>query len=224
MAAYDHEEQEQLEEIKTWWRVYGNRVINVVAAVAIAVAGWQGWNWYQNNRAAQASAIFSVLQNAVQANDVQRIKATSGELLDKFSRTSYASLGALTAAKALVEAGEASSAKLQLSWLVEHGKDEMRDMGRLRLATLLLDEKQYDEALKVLEGKVASGFEARFADTRGDLLVAQGKKTEAAAAYQAALKNLDKTQGSEQRFGQSSAVYREILRQKLDSLGVEGVA
>ena len=224
MAAYDLEEQEQLEEIKAWWKAYGNRVINVVAAVAIAAAGWQGWNWYQNNRSAQASAIFGVLQNAVQTNDIPKIKVISGELLDKFSRTSYASLGALTAAKALVEAGDASSAKLQLTWLAEHGKDEMRDMGRLRLATLLFDEKQYDEALKVLDGNIISGFEARFADTRGDILAALGKKNEAAAAYRAALKNLDEAEGSEQRSGQSRAVYREILRQKLDSLGVEGVA
>ena len=127
-------------------------------------------------------------------------------------------------AKALVEAGDASSAKLQLTWLAEHGKDEMRDMGRLRLATLLFDEKQYDEALKVLDGNIISGFEARFADTRGDILAALGKKNEAAAAYRAALKNLDEAEGSEQRSGQSSAVYHEILRQKLDSLGVEGVA
>jgi len=221
MATYDLEEQEQLAEIKVWWKQYGNLLINILTAAALIVVAWQGWSWYQRSQSTQASMVFNVLQKAVQEKDSQRIKAASGELLEKFSGTSYAPLGALSAAKALVDAGDVKTARLQLLWVVEHGKDELRDLARLRLTALMLDEKAYDEALKQLDGKVSPGFAARFADMRGDLLNAQGKKAEALAAYQAALAGLDPGKGSASLQGwqmQANAVYRELVQQKLDAL------
>lgn len=222
MATYDLEEQEQLAEIKTWWKQYGNLLINVLTAAALVAIAWQGWNWYQRNQSAQASMIYGVLQKAVADNDSQRIKAASGELVEKFGGSSYASLGALTTAKALLDGGDAKTAKLQLQWVVEHGRDELRDLGRLRLAAVLLDEKAYDEALKQLDGKAGPGFAARFADNRGDVLAAQGKSADAQAAYREALAKLDEAgaKNAEQGWqGQSGAVYRELLQQKLDAVG-----
>jgi predicted negative regulator of RcsB-dependent stress response len=221
MATYDLEEQEQLDEIKVWWKQYGNLLINILTGAALIVIAWQGWNWYQRNQSAHAAMIFNVLQQAVQDKDTQKLKAASGELVEKFAGTSYAALGALTTAKAMVDAGDAKTAKLQLLWVVEHGKDELRDIARLRLAAVLLDEKAYDQALQQLDGAVSTSLAARFADTRGDVLSAQGKKAEALAAYQAALAKLDASgrPGSEGWEGQSHTVYRELVQQKLDALG-----
>ena len=223
MATYDLEEQEQLAEIKAWWKQYGNLLTNVLLAAVIAVAAWQGWNWYQRSQAGQAAMIYNGLQGAVQAKDSQKIKASTGELLEKFGGSKYASLGALTAAKALFDAGDAKTAKVQLLWVAEHGEKELRDLARVRLAGLLIDEKAYDQALKQLEGEVSPGFEARFADVRGDVFFAAGRKAEALAAYREAFDSLDAiTTGmssAKQRPGQSTAVYREIVQQKIDALG-----
>jgi predicted negative regulator of RcsB-dependent stress response len=52
MATYDLEEQEQIAEIKAWWKQYGNLVVGIVTAVSIGVIAWQGWNWYQRGQAA----------------------------------------------------------------------------------------------------------------------------------------------------------------------------
>ncbi|MBI2306187.1 MAG: tetratricopeptide repeat protein [Rhodocyclales bacterium] len=224
MAAYDLEEQEQLAEIKAWWKQYGNLVTGIVTAAAVGVLAWQGWNWYQRNQAAQASAVYSVLQRAALEKDTQKTKAAAGELVEKFGGTAYAPLGALTAAKALYEAGDAKSAKAQLAWVAENGKDELRDLGRLRLAAVLLDEQAYDEALKVLGTSHSAGFDTRYAELRGDVLFAQGKKAEAAAAYRAALTALenaakDGKARSTLQAREANAPYREMLQQKLDSLG-----
>ena len=64
MATYDLEEQEQLDELKTWWTMYGNLVTGILVVVALAVAGWQGWNWWQRQQAVKASAVYSSLQTA----------------------------------------------------------------------------------------------------------------------------------------------------------------
>lgn len=212
MAHYDLEEQEQIDTLKTWWKMYGNLVTGVIVAGSLAVIGWQGWNWYQRSQAAQASAIYGVLEQAVAARDAQKVKAAAGELAEKFGGTTYAALGALVAARQSFEAGDLKTARAQLTWAAENGKDEIRDLARLRLASVLLDEKAYDEALKQLEAAHAAAFAARFLELKGDVLAAAGKKPEARAAYQAAL---DKGEVREGRGGAG----RELLRQKLDSLG-----
>ncbi|HEX5675151.1 MAG TPA: tetratricopeptide repeat protein [Azonexus sp.] len=212
MAHYDLEEQEQIDSIKTWWKMYGNLVTGVILAGSLAVIGWQGWHWYQRSQAAQASAIYGVLEQAVAVRDAQRVKAAAGELAEKFGGTSYAALGALVAARQSFEAGDLKTAKAQLSWAADKGKDEIKDLARLRLAAVLLDEKAYDEALKQLESAHAAAFAARFLELKGDVLAAQGKKPEARTAYKAAL---DKGEGHEGRGGAG----RELLRQKLDNLG-----
>lgn len=209
MAHYDLEEQEQIETLKTWWNMYGNLVTAVIVAASIAVIGWQGWNWYQRNQTAQASTIYAVLEQAVAARDAQKVKAAAGELAEKYGRTSYAALGALQAARQSFDAGDAKTAIAQLTWAADNAKDELKDMARLRLAAVQLDEKAYDEALKNLDAAHAPAFDARFQELKGDVLAAQGKKADARVAYKAALdKTADKPGPS-----------RELLQQKLDSLG-----
>jgi len=209
VAHYDLEEQEQIDSLKTWWKMYGNLVSGIVVAASVGVVGWQGWNWYQRGQAAQASAIYGVLEQAVAAKDGQRVKAAAGELTEKFGATAYAPRGALLAAKVSFDAGDLKTAEVQLAWVAEHGQDELRDVARLRLAATLLDDKAYDEALKQLDVAHTAAFAARFAELKGDVLVAQGKKSDAKAAYQAALTKLDSKTGG----------YRDVLQQKLDSLG-----
>jgi len=209
MAHLDLEEQEQIDSLKTWWKMYGNLFTSVVVAASIGAIGWQGWNWYQRSQSAQASAIYGVLEQAVGTQDTAKVKAAAGELAEKFGRTSYAGLGALLAAKQSFEAGDLKTARAQLSWAADNGKDEVRDLARLRLVAVLLDEKEYDAALKQLEATHAPVFAGRFLESKGDVLTAQGKKAEARAAYQAAL---DK---GEAKAGPA----RELLQQKLDSLG-----
>ncbi|MEY2631820.1 MAG: hypothetical protein RIR00_474 [Pseudomonadota bacterium] len=220
MATYDLEEQEQIDNLKAWWKLYGNLVTSALLAVAVAAAGWQGWNWYQRNQAAQASVIFNALQQAVYARDTQKIKVTAGELAEKFGSTTYAPLGALISARALLDAGDVKTAHTQLSWAVSHGDNEVRDLARLRLAAVMLDENTPDEALKQLDATPAPAFAARYAEMRGDILAIQGKKAEARQAYKQAVDKLTgEAVGNDSR---PLTPYRDIVQQKLDSLGENG--
>lgn len=218
MATYDLEEQEQLEELKTWWNMHGTLVTGILVAVALTVAGWQGWNWWQRYQAAQASAVFSTLQAAVAQRDAKRTRTLAGELIDKYSSTSYAGLGALLAARVQVDAGDMMNARVQLAWAAENARDPgLRDLARLRLAAVMLDEKAYDDAMKQLAAEPAAAFAPRFAEMRGDILSAQGKAAEARVAYDLALTRFGAlTKDDEIRQGGG---YKEIVRTKRDSLG-----
>jgi predicted negative regulator of RcsB-dependent stress response len=225
MAVYDLEEQEQLDELKTWWKQYGNLVTGLMLVVALAAAGWQGWNWYQRNQSAQASSVYSALQQSSNQRDAKRSKELAGELIDKYSGSPYAGMGAMLSARTQLEVGDAKTAKLQLQWVAERASDEgLRDLARLRLAVVLLDEKAFDDALVQLGKAPATSFLGRYGEIKGDILAAQGKAVEAKSAYEAALKSIDdpakKADGGEPK----NAAYRDVVQAKLDRVSSMGVA
>jgi predicted negative regulator of RcsB-dependent stress response len=220
MAVYDLEEQEQLDELKTWWKRYGNVVTGILFAAAVGLAAWQGWNWWQRNQAVQASAVFSGLQQAAGQGDAKRVRELAGELIDKYSGTSYAGMGALVSARIQVDRGDAKNAQVQLAWAAEHARDAgLRELARLRLALVLLDEKSYDAALKQLAIEPSAPFAARYAELRGDILAAQGKLGEAVAAYALALEKVDAMMKKDEAGAEAHAAYREVLQSKHDALG-----
>ena len=206
----DLEEQEQLAELKAWWQQYGNLVLLTIIAAAIAFAGWSGWRWYQRSQATQASALYETLSKAARAGDAKAVRDAGGALTEAHPRTPYASMGAFAAARFHADRGEMKSAKAQLQWVVERSPSEdFRDLARLRLAAVLLDEKAYDEALKLLEAKPLEAYAAKFAAQRGDLLLAKNQLAEARAAYKLAL---EKANGG-------SGAFRESVQMRLDALG-----
>lgn len=205
----DLEEQEKLEELKAWWRQYGNLILMSIIAVALAVAGWGAWRWYQRNEAQQASQLYETLAAAARAGDAKALRDAGGALTEGYPRTLHASMGALAAARFHFSRGELKSARAQLQWVIDRSPaEDLRDLARLRLAALLLDEKEYDGALKLLEAKPLQAYAAQFAALQGDVLAAKNQPAEARAAYKAAL----------EKAGEGGAL-RDSVQMRLDALG-----
>lgn len=209
MAAYDLEEQEQIAAIKEWWEKYGNYVTTGITVVCLAAAAWFGWRWYQANQSAQAGVLYAAVEEALQKNESPKAQDAAAQLENKFGGTGYAARGALLAAKLAFEAGDRAAAKNNYQWVIDHAsEDELKQLARLRLATVLLDEKQYDQALQTLDAKHDDAIDALYSDLKGDVLAAAGKNAEAKAAYQAAFAKLD-----------PKSPYRNFVQVKLDALG-----
>lgn len=205
-----HDEQESLENLKHWWAKWGNATTWIVLAVLVVAAGFNGWNYWQRRQAAEAAVLYDQVQQAVTANDKAKVARVAADMEDKFGRTAYAQMTALAAAKALYAAGDSAAAKAQLQWAVDHAKDdEYKQIAKLRLSLLLLDEKSYDAGLKVLADAPLDAFKGVVSDRRGDLLAAQGKREDARAAYKVALDTLP----------QSDTSARQLVQFKLDALG-----
>jgi len=206
----DLEEQEHVDELKAWWSRYGTLVVSLAAAVAIGATGWVLWRNYQAGEAAKASAVYDSLAKAAQAGDAKALRDSGGTLAETYPRTLYASMGALVSARFYFDRNDLKNAKAQLEWVIERSPSEdLRDLARLRLGAILLDEKAYDEALKVGDAAHAAAYEAQFAALKGDVLVAKGQAAEAKAAYKLAL----------EKAGTESAAFRESLRMRLEALG-----
>jgi predicted negative regulator of RcsB-dependent stress response len=208
--AYDLEEQEQLAELKGWWRDNGTMVVAVVAAAAIAFAGWQGWRLWQAGQTQQAATLYDTLVKALQADDAKALRDAGGTLVESYPRTLYASMGALASARYHFDKGDLKSARAQLQWVMDRSpSDELKDIARLRLAGVLLDDKAYDEALALLDAKHADAVAAQYAALKGDILVAKKQVPEAKAAYKLAL----------EKAGQREAALRSSVQLRLDGLG-----
>jgi predicted negative regulator of RcsB-dependent stress response len=146
----------------------------------------------------------------VAAGDKAMVARVATDMEDRYSRTAYAQMTALGAAKALYGAGDEAGAKAQLQWVIDHAKDdEFKQIAKVRMASLLLDDKAYDQGLALLAEPQSDAFKGIVADGRGDLLAAQGKRDDARAAYKLALDSLSKNDSSA----------RQLIQFKLDALG-----
>ena len=209
----DLEEQEQLAELKHFWKQYGNIISWVLIVVFGAVAAWNGYQYWQRSQAAQAAVMYDEVERAAVAGDVAKLERALGDMKERFGRTAYAEQAALLAARIYHDKGNLDAAKGALAWVAGKASDDgYQAVARLRLSGILFEAKAYDEALQQLAAPMPSDFNALAADRRGDILLAQGKKAEAKAQYEAAYKGLDERSD-----------YRRIIEVKLNALGVDPV-
>jgi predicted negative regulator of RcsB-dependent stress response len=207
--AYDLEEQEQLATIKAWWNTYGNLVTWLLIIVLAGFSGWSIWNSMQQKSVTQAGQLFDELQKAATAKDSAKTQRAAADMEEKFGKTVYAQMGALTAAKLAFDTDDLKSAKAQLQWVIDNGVDgEYKAIAKIRLAGVLMDEKAYDDGLKILSGEFPAQFESMVSDRKGDILVAQNKLADARVAYRHALDKVDQKNPS-----------RQLIQVKLDAIG-----
>ena len=215
MAALDLHEQEQFEALKARWKDNRKQILGALLIGVVVVGGWRGWQYYQSKQGGDAANLYAEFTRQLDSNDAKRIEAAAAALTDKFASTAYASRAALLAAQAHERVRDIASAKTQLQWVIAHASEaSLKDVARLRLASLLLDEKNYADALTLLEAEHTASFDGLYADLKGDVLSAQGKVDAARSAYQVAI---DKTD--------AKSMYRNLIQMKLDALTLEqGVA
>lgn len=209
MSAYNFEEQEKIEGLKSWWAANGTTMLFAIAVFAATVAGNRLWNHYKAEQAQQAADLYAVLQQQIEkGSELVKITDAAHLLTEGFPGSGYASRAALIAARAAGQAGNDQVARDMLQWALDHAEEpEIKDMARLRLASVLVDESKYDQALKLLDAQHAASFTGLYADLRGDALAAAGKTDEARAAYQKALDSLN-----------AQGAYRDVVQMKLDVL------
>lgn len=206
----DLEEQEQLAELKHFWKQYGNLIVWALIAIFGSIAAWNGYHYWQNRQAGQAAVMYDEVERAALSGEAARLDRALADMKDRFAASMYAQQAGLLAAKTYYEQGNLDAAKASLSWVADQAADPAyQAIAKLRLAGVLLETKAYDEALQQLNGAFPADFSALAADRRGDILAAQGKKAEAVAAYQNAYKGLDER-----------AEYRRLVEVKLSALGV----
>ncbi len=206
--ALDLEEQEQIDELKSWWNKNGKQVSTLLLVALVAFVGFKAWNYWQHKQALEASALYQDLL-VTETSDIQTINEKTAMLTSDYAGTPYAGRAALYTAKLQYQAKDSEAAATQLNWAMDHAKEKaISAMARFEAASLLVEAKEYDKALDLLDANLSAGYDGLFWDLKGDILAIQGKTKEAKAAYERALTKLN-----------TAGKYRLITEQKLAALG-----
>jgi predicted negative regulator of RcsB-dependent stress response len=213
MASHlDLEEQEQLDQIKSFWAQWGNTITALVTLVLVCFAAWNGWNYWQQRQATQAAVLFDTFEEATKQGDLALVARSLSDLQDQFPRTTLTAQAALIAAKTYFDKEKLSEAEKPLEWVVDHASDKAYvALARLRLSALAIERKDMAKARSLVDGKSApTGFQPLFDDRLGDIALIEGKNEEAKTHFTSAYKGMDE-----------STEYRRLIEVKLGTLGVD---
>lgn len=194
-------DEEKAEELKAWWKANG---ASVVAGIVLAIGGmfgWQQWQKHQLDQAEGASKLFSQI-NKPETDSIKILKT----LNEDYSSTAYASLAALSAAKAACEANKTDFCIEQLRTAAKSGQNNIADIAKIRLARTLITTGKLDEANSILNDKMPDAYESLVTELKGDILYAKKDYAKARKAYDEAILN-------------SGGQNIEALKLKRDDLG-----
>ena len=212
MASHlDLEEQEQLDELKHFWKRWGDLITWALIAVFGSYAAWMGWQSWLAKQATQSAALYDTVERAALSADMALLDRAVADIEDKFASTSYAQQAALLAARVYQDKARPADARKHLSWVIEHSDDAgYQALARLRSAALLIEDKAFDAARQQLNAKVPAAFQPLMADRLGDIDMLENKPADAIKNYQKAWKGLD-----------ANAEYRRLVAVKLAALGAD---
>lgn len=151
------------DKYKQLWDQYGVYALGIAAAVVVGVAGYKGWIFWQEKRAADAGAQFSQAlrleesADAAQAREILTALAAQGP-------EGYSVLARFQLAAAKAKEGETDQAVADYDALAKDpGVDPiLRDHATLQAASLRLDKADYAEMEQRLKGLIDSGSAWRF--------------------------------------------------------------
>lgn len=202
-------EDEQIENIKQWWRRHGKWIVMGLILGLALLAGMRYWNNQQSTDAEQASALYEQMMTALEQQNKKSVLDQGTAIIGQYPKTPYAALAAFALAKTKLEDGDTKSARTYLQWVLDNGKQPgLEHVARLRLARVSLSENQTEAALKLVNVADTGAFTAEYEELKGDIYAATGKLEQARTAYTKA-KSLAKENTDQ-----------HILQMKLDDLGV----
>ncbi|BBF05106.1 TPA: YfgM family protein [Haemophilus influenzae 10810] len=184
--AYSIEEEQEINQLKEWWKENGKTIIVAFILGVGGMFGWRYWQAHQAEQIAQASAQYDALINSVQ-QDEQAKKANIEQFVQANSKTAYAVFALLDEAKKATEKQDFSAAEANLNQALTQSQDEvLTSIIALRLSAVQFQLGQLDNALTTLNQVKGESFNARKAILTGDIQVAKGDKVAAKNSFEQA--------------------------------------
>lgn len=192
---------DQGEAVKKWLQENGSAIVMGLVIAFGGLFGFKQWQSWQENERQQAAMEFEVLDQLLTEGQLDAAMSNFQNLKDDYADSPYASMAALKMARARIEVNQPDLANGLYEFVIENGHPQaLSVVARERLARLQLDQGQPDQALQTLAGaQNIAGFEARYAEVRGDILYAQGDSDGAIAAYLEALDKREAGVGDRQK-------------------------
>ena len=184
--AYSIEEEQEINQLKDWWKENGKTIIVAFILGVGGMFGWRYWQAHQAEQIAQASAQYDALIYSAQ-QDEQAKKANIEQFVQANSKTAYAVFALLDEAKKATEKQDFAAAEVNLNQALTQAQDEvLTSIVALRLSAVQFQLGQLDNALTTLNQVKGESFNARKAILTGDIQVAKGDKVAAKNSFEQA--------------------------------------
>ncbi|OOF65918.1 YfgM family protein [Rodentibacter sp. Ppn85] len=185
--AYSIEEEQEINQLKEWWKENGKTIIVAFILGVGGMLGWRYWQTYQANQIAEASAGYDALVYAAEQDPATQ-KAKLTEFLQANSKTSYAIFALFDEAKNAVARQDFASAEVALQQVLTQSQDDLlTSLAALRLGAVQFQLGQLDGALSTLEQVKSAGFNARKMLLVGDIQLAKGDTAAAKNSFEQVL-------------------------------------
>ncbi len=209
MAHFDLNEQERIDSLRYYWRIWGKYILTLVAVLIIAYIGSSFYQWYGKDHAEKAAVLYADFTTALNDKNNQKAIASANKLIETLPNTEYTPMAALQAAKLAVDQKDYSTAIKFLNWTKDSAKDKsMQSIAILRLAAIYVDQGKFDKARELLRTKHDLAFDGLFYEARGDMYIAMGDTNKARDAYKEGLQKAANDPSTQQ-----------VIQMKLDILG-----
>jgi predicted negative regulator of RcsB-dependent stress response len=195
-----YDTHEQGERVKSWLRENGSAIVMGLVLAFGLMFGFKQWQAWETSKRQQASAEYQVMASLIKDNNMGEAVSNYEVLKSDYPKSAYTSMAALMMAKSRLIAGQLDLAASDLEFAMQNAKPEtVKIIARERLARLRLSQGDVDAASKLLDESPSTiGFEALFAEIRGDIYLAKGETEMAINSYQEALDTLEEGVGNRQ--------------------------
>ena len=207
----DLSDNEREEQLRRFWAENWLWIVGGIALGLGGLAGWQYWQQSKLNASERDQASYVDVLDSLSKNDKDAAVKKAGDLRGLHPKSPYADQADLALARFAVDTRDFDEAAKRLRTVAETSRDpELRLIARSRLARVLAEQGQHDEALKLLDVTNAGSFTPLFHEIRGDVLATKGDVAGARQAYDAALAATTSVQ--------AQAFDREYVELKRDAL------
>lgn len=184
-------DQELIESLQAWWKKFGNYVVVVILALAVAIAVWRYWENDQAAKLQSASNFYQMMLNDLASNKTADAINQANYIVNNYAGTGYADMAALFLAQNDVNQNNLAAAQQQLQNIAKNtSSDQIKAIANLRLARVDLAMQQPNAALDALN-TTPKGYEVSYNLVRGDAYAQMQHYAQANTSYQAALQAVD---------------------------------
>ncbi|OGV31882.1 MAG: hypothetical protein A3E88_07690 [Legionellales bacterium RIFCSPHIGHO2_12_FULL_35_11] len=185
-------EDEQVELLKSWWKKYNSVIIVSISILLLAISGFKFFLWKHEKKMSAASVAYEHMMVSVANGDTNAVKSYSETLISKYGSTVYADAARLTLAKNAVDTHKYKIAKNLLEKICKQCRAKViLDIARIRLARILIQEKDFTYALAELAKVENESYLPIINELKGDISALSGKTEEAVSYYKKAIGGVD---------------------------------
>jgi predicted negative regulator of RcsB-dependent stress response len=190
-------DEQRIEYIIAWLKKHLKLIVLLLVLSIVAMIAVKSWQQsFQTQREKFSVDLSSVMDAsdaallaADTAQETQRttVKTLGEKLIQEADGHIYAELGRLQLVKVAMDQNDLKKAEEHLRLLLkQQPHSSVVALATDRLVRLLADQSRFDEALGVLESYKGKLSQAKFAELKGDIKLAQGHRVDALAAYEVA--------------------------------------